>query len=400
MVRTLPLDEARARATAPDFTQVFHDAAPNEGPLAGLTVAVKDLFDVAGYKTRAGSVARDRLPPATADCTAVARLRAAGAALVGHANMTEFAYSGVGLNPHFGTPLTPLIEGAIAGGSTSGGASAVARGLTDVALGTDTGGSLRIPAAFCGLLGFKPTASEVPRDGVVPLSHSLDAVGAIARDPVVLRRAMEVLRGAPYPNEGPPAELVVPENFGLTDLEPEIAAAFNAALSRLETHGYRIVHTGLPVLERYRQLPVWHFSAVESRVHHAAEYTEHRSEIDPRVAARMARADEVSAPEYARTLLERNRIVAQAREELGSRALVLPTVAMLPPQLSAFEAEGAFDRLNLLALRNTTLANVIDGCSVALPLSDTPGAGLMLTAAGGLDAMLVAAAEALYERIL
>lgn len=166
--------------SAPDFTQGFAPVATSDGPLSGLRVGIKDLFDVAGYVTKAGSRTRAGLAPATQDAAAVAALRGAGATLVGHTNMTEFAYSGLGLNPHFGTPMTPLIDGAIAGGSTAGGAAALAKGDIDLALGTDTGGSLRIPAAFCGVVGFKPTAASVSAIGAVPLSHTLDSVGPMA----------------------------------------------------------------------------------------------------------------------------------------------------------------------------------------------------------------------------
>ncbi len=149
------LDAARTRAAAPDFTRTFDDPVEGEGPLSGLNVAVKDLFDVRGQVAHAGSLVRKGIAPAAKDAVAVSRLRNAGAGLIGHANMTEFAYSGLGLNPHYGTPLTPLREGCIAGGSTSGGASAVARGMADIALGTDTGGSRTyFGPLFCGLFGF------------------------------------------------------------------------------------------------------------------------------------------------------------------------------------------------------------------------------------------------------
>ncbi|WP_406736964.1 amidase family protein [Thioclava sp. GXIMD4215] len=391
-----PLTLARARAKAPDFTQVFTGPVPgpSDGPLDGLTVAVKDLFDVQGYQTRAGSKARDTRPLAAKDALAVARMRAAGAGLVGHTNMTEFAYSGLGQNPHYGTPLTPLIAGAIAGGSTSGGASAVARGVADIALGTDTGGSLRIPAAFCGIIGFKPTADDVPRDGAVALSHTLDSVGVMARDALTLHAAMEVLRDAPYDEAELPQELILPRSFGRDALDPQVAEAFEDAREVLTEAGYRIIEMDLPFLDLYRQLEIWHFSAVESRLHHASEYAEHHDRIDSRVTKRMARADEVTAPDYARSLLLRETIARSAKRELLGRAIVLPTTPILPPQLSALEDEEAFNRLNQLALHNTSLANVIDGCAISLPLPHA-GVGLMLVAARHEDAKLIHAAHKL-----
>ncbi|SNT73763.1 amidase family protein [Paracoccus seriniphilus] len=393
------LNQARAQATAPDFIQVFDDPITAEGPLSGLTVAVKDLFDVQGYATGAGTAPRTDRPLATRDAAAVARLRAAGAGLIGHANMTEYAYSGLGLNPHHGTPLTPLIEGCIAGGSTSGGASAVARGVADIALGTDTGGSARIPAAFCGIYGFKPTASTIPRDGAVPLSHSLDSVGVLTRDPALLRPTLNVLRDTPLPAADMPGTVIVPQNFGLDDVAPEIVEAFETALEVLAEGGISIRRLSLPFFDRYRALPVWQFSAVESRCHHGAEYDAHRDRLDPRVASRMARAEETDAPGYARTLLARQALADEATRIFADMPILLPSVAIMPPRLSDLEDDASYDRLNLLALRNTSLANVIDGCSVSLPLADLPGAGLMLTGPRGSDAMMLGMAEVLASEL-
>lgn len=397
MTRTpqLLLDAARARATAPDFTQVFDDPVTAQGPLSGLTVAVKDLFDVAGHVTRAGTVVRKDAPPATSDAEVVARLRAAGAGLIGHANMTEYAYSGLGLNPHYGTPLTPLHEGCIAGGSTSGGASAVARGVADIALGTDTGGSARIPAAFCGLFGFKPTAQSVPRSGAVPLSHSLDSVGVLTRDVGLLRSALNVLRSRPLAAAPMPRRVIVPENFGLDELDAEVADAFDAALLSLQAAGVAVLRLSLDIFDSYRALPVWQFSAVESRAFHGAEYDTAQAALDPRVASRMARADGLSAIDFARTRAAREELIAQARHLFTDTPIVLPSVAIMPPKLDDLRDDADYDRINLLALRNTSFANLIDGCSVSVPVKSHPGVGVMLTAAAGQDAMLMGMAEGL-----
>ncbi len=376
----------------PNFTQIFTPTDMPEGPLSGLRVGIKDLFDVKGYVTRAGSRSRANLPAATEDADAVARLRAAGGTLVGHTNMTEFAYSGLGLNPHFGTPLSPVVEGAIAGGSTSGGAAALASGQIDLALGTDTGGSLRIPAAFCGVVGMKPTAATLSSRGAVALSHTLDSVGPMARDVATVRKACDVLAAPGSQNPAPLKHLIVPENFGMNDLDDAVAAAFEVSIAKLQALGFTIERRRLAFLEIYATLPVWHFSAVESRVHHAAQYDQTPELIDARVKARMDRADQVSAVAYAQTLALRETIVAQARAELGDQGILLPTVAILPPQLSVFDDPAEFDRLNLLALRNTTLANVIDGCSISLPIRARAGAGLMLTAPAYRDLALLNAA--------
>lgn len=389
------LDAARARADAPDFTSVFADPVGHQGPLSGLNVAIKDLFDVRGHVTRAGTMVRNDTAPATQDAKAVARLRAAGAGLIGHANMTEYAYSGLGLNPHYGAPLTPLRAGCIAGGSTSGGASAVARGVADIALGTDTGGSARIPAAFCGIVGFKPTAVTLPRDGAVPLSQSLDSVGVLTGEVGLLRPVLNVLRDTPLEAAPLPRSVIVPENFGMDALDDEVATAFEAALQILREAGITVRRLSLDIFERYRALPVWHFSAIESRANHGEEYDHARDRLDPRVASRMARADGVSGIDYARTLAARAALIAEARQLFADTPVALPSVAIMPPRLDALQDEAAYDRINLLALRNTSFGNVIDGCSISLPITAHPGAGLMLTAASGRDAMLVTLAEAL-----
>src|SRR5438874_12202294 len=169
--------EARAVADAQDQLRQSGYVA---SPLAGIPVSIKDLFDVAGEVTLAGSKALDDRPPATADAPVVARLKAAGAIIIGRTNMTEFAFSGVGINPHYGTPGNPYDRSLIPGGSSSGAAVSVGDGQAVVAIGTDTGGSVRIPAAFCGIAGFKPTQYRVSRDGAVPLSTTLDSIGPLA----------------------------------------------------------------------------------------------------------------------------------------------------------------------------------------------------------------------------
>jgi aspartyl-tRNA(Asn)/glutamyl-tRNA(Gln) amidotransferase subunit A len=389
------LDAARTRAAAPDFTRTFDDPVEGEGPLSGLNVAVKDLFDVRGQVAHAGSLVRKGIAPAAKDAVAVSRLRNAGAGLIGHANMTEFAYSGLGLNPHYGTPLTPLREGCIAGGSTSGGASAVARGVADIALGTDTGGSARIPAAFCGLFGFKATAQTISREGAVPLSHSLDSVGVLTRDVGLLRPVLNVLRDRPLSPSATPRAVIVPENFGMDDLDAEVADAFEAALDALQASGVSVRRQTLDFFDDYRALPVWHFSAVESRAHHGAHFDTARETLDPRVASRMARADGVTAIDFARTIAAREALIERAARLFSDTPVALPSVAIMPPKLDDLRDDATYDRINLLALRNTSLANVIDGCSVSMPIASHPGAGLMLTAAAGRDAMLLNMAETL-----
>ncbi|MGR3625697.1 MAG: amidase family protein [Limimaricola sp.] len=370
-------------------------AARADGPLAGALVSVKGLYDVAGEVTHAGTRFLEKNPAAETDAPAVARLRAAGAVLTGHTAMSELAYSGLGLNDHHGTADNPAWPGRIPGGSTSGGAASVAAGLADVAIGSDTGGSLRIPAAFCGLTGFKPTQSSVPRDGTVPLSDSLDSLGPIARNVEGCAATWRVMAGRDAPDAAPaPLRLRVARGFGFDDLDPQVAAGFEALLAHLRGQGVEIDDTPLPLLSEYAAIPPWHLTSVECRAHHETAFQTEAAQFDPRVHARMGRADEVSAVSYRQTLNARTRFAAALSEALDGQALLLPTVAILPPEPRELADDEAFNRLNLMALRNTTLANIGDGCSIALPYRhDGVLLSLMLIAGHGADEALLASAR-------
>jgi len=212
-------DSARAAADAQDR---LRKAGYIASPLAGLPVSLKDLFDVSGERTLAGSKALGDSPPAQHDAPVVSRLRAAGAVLIGRTNMTEFAFSGVGINPHYGTPGNPYDRRLIPGGSSSGAAVSVADGGVVVAIGTDTGGSVRIPAALCGIVGFKPTQKRILRDGVTPLSTTLDSIGPLANSVACCAVADAVLAGElPSVPPATPVEAIrlgVPQTYVLNDL--------------------------------------------------------------------------------------------------------------------------------------------------------------------------------------
>ncbi|WP_197435783.1 amidase family protein [Agrobacterium vitis] len=390
--RTTALQSAIGReAHRAIFTALFPPAAPTTGPLNGCVVSVKALFDVAGHVTHAGSARRLSNPPAVEDAAAVSTLRGAGASLIGHTNMTELAYSGLGLNPHFGTPETPVVAGAIAGGSSSGAAASVARGYADIGLASDTGGSARIPAAFCGLVGWKPTASRIDRRGTVPLSFTLDGVGLIGRSVTDVAAAFSVLSPSSGGRVVRPT-LLVPEGFGLDELDPQVAASFETGLRRLRNAGWTIGSFDRAPMTAYANLAIWQFAAVESRALHPNDWKEaHR--LDPHVRRRMQRADEVAAAEYAATLAARQQFVGSMVAALSGDILLLPTVAILPPLIEDCSEAEAFDTLNRVTLRNTSLANVMDGCSISLPVAGHPGTGLMLTAGHGQDDMLLAAAR-------
>src|SRR5215813_12058388 len=242
-------DNARAAANAQDR---LRRAGYIASPLAGLPISIKDLFDVSGERTLAGSKALDDSPPAAGDAPVVTRLKAAGAVLVGRTNMTEFAFSGVGINPHYGTPGNPHDRSRIPGGSSSGAGVSVPDGMAAVAIGTDTGGSVRIPAAFCGLVGFKPTQARVPRDGASPLSSSLDSIGPLARSTEDCAIVDAIMAGEePVIPEAIPVEglrLAVPQTIMLDALEPAVAAAFERACAVLGRAGARLLDVKMPEL--------------------------------------------------------------------------------------------------------------------------------------------------------
>ena len=373
------------------FRELFEPTPLAQGlALSGYRVSVKDTFDVQGYTTCGGSRLLGKTP-AKVDAEAVARLREAGAHLLGHTNMTELAYSGLGVNPHFGTPDNPLKPGHIPGGSTSGGAVSVALGIADIALGTDTGGSLRTPAAFCGVTGFKPSQGSVSRKGCLPLSDSLDSVGPIAKTVADCQKAWEVIAGvvaAPF-NHG--YKLVVPTNFGLDGIDSEVKAGFEEGIARLKNAGFSIETREVPVLEEYKSLPVWQFSAVESHHYYQNMFDTTDAQLDPRVASRIARASEVTESEFEQTKAQRQAWIEHFAEQEPDTILLMPTVAITPPTFEALTEDSEYNRINLLCLRNTSVANVLNGCSLSLPYT-TPNQepmGIMLTAKNGRDAELL-----------
>ncbi|MEW6256947.1 MAG: amidase [Pseudomonadota bacterium] len=388
---------ARAAAEAQDRLRA---AGAQGSPFAGIPLAIKDLFDVAGEVTTAGSRVLADAEPAAADAPAVARLRQAGFVHVGRTNMTEFAYSGLGMNPHYGDPRAPFERsaGRVSGGSTSGGAVAVADAMAHAALGTDTGGSSRIPAAFCGIVGFKPTARRVPLEGAFPLSGSLDSIGPLARSVACCAALDALLAGTPpvplLPRPLQGLRLLVPTTVALDELDAEVAEAFEAAVERLSQAGARITSAPVPEFGEVAGINAkGGFPAAESYAVHRAMLAEAEAAYDPRVAVRIKRGAGQSAADYLDLLAARRSLIARARTRLAPYdALLLPTVAILPPRIADLADEAAYGRANLLALRNPTLINMIDGCALSVPLSGAGGApvGLMLAGLAGTDAEILA----------
>ena len=389
------------------------DAAQAAGialhPLAGLPVSIKDLFDVAGETTLSGSTVCQGEPAATADAPAVARLRAAGAAVLGKTNMTEFAFSGVGINPHLGTPRNPAdpTRARIPGGSSSGAAVSVALGLCVAALGSDTGGSIRIPAALCGLVGFKSTQSRVPRTGAMELSRTLDTVCAMTRSVEDCLTVDGVLSGAPLAVRQRPLKglrLALPQTVLLDDMEPAVARAFERALSRLSAQGAEVVAVPLAELAEIPTLNApGGLSAVEGHAVHHARLARQGGAFDPRVAARLATGAAVTAQQYLALHDRRRDWIARVESQLQRfDALVCPTVPLLAPALQPLvDSDEAFFKANGLLLRNTFAINYLDGCAFSLPCQ-APGdlpVGLMLSSVGGDDARLAAVALAVQAAL-
>jgi len=368
----LNVDHARAQAAA----------ARRDSPLAGLAVSVKDLFDVAGEVTAAGSIVLAGAAPAAADCPAVARLREAGATLLGRTNMSEFAFSGVGINPHHGTPANAATAGLdptprVPGGSTSGGAVSVAAGAAWAALGSDTGGSIRIPAALQGLVGFKSTARQVPTEGAVPLSTTLDTVCAITRsvrDAVVLH---ELLARRPVALTGKPLSaltLAVASTVMLDALEPAVARAFDRTLATLRAAGATIVECPLPTLNELAGLnAAGGFPAAESWAWHRRRLASDGTRYDPRVALRIRRGERMSAADYVELMWARKDWIARSEAAIaGFDALLSPTVPLVAPPIAPLLAsDEAFFATNGLLLRNPSVVNFLDGCALSLPCQAT-----------------------------
>ena len=357
-------------------------------PLAGIPVSVKDLFDVAGQTTAAGSTILSGAPPAPADCPAVARLRAAGAALVGRTNMVEFAFSGVGINPHYGTPVNPadLACERIPGGSSSGAAVSVATGAALVGLGSDTGGSIRIPAALCGIVGFKSTARLVPATGAVPLSTSLDTVCALTRSVRDAVTVHEVLSARAVKLAGKPlsaCRIAVVRTQMQDALCSTVAAAFEQSLRVLRHAGAHIEEIALEEVNDLASInATGGLSAAESYAWHRKLIAEHQAEYDPRVALRILRGASMSAADYIDLLAARQAWIGRMQTRLSPfDAVISPTVPIVAPSIaSVLNNDDEFFRINALLLRNTSVVNMLDGCAISLPCH-APGqlpVGLML----------------------
>ncbi len=377
------------------------------GPLVGVTVSIKDLFDVEGQVTASGSVVLRQDPPALRDAEVVSLLREAGAIPVGRTTMTEFAYSGLGLNPHYGTPLNPFERevGRIPGGSTSGGVISVTDGMATIAMGSDTGGSCRIPAALCGVVGFKSTAARYSQEGVLPLSRSLDSVGFIAPSVSCCVAVDQVLAKEDYWQKEisvkTPLQVGVLQNVVQEGLDEDVKNNFERVIEILKLQGVAMRSIQSPVIDRIIEIQG------QPRIVSAEAYAQFEQtlqtkseQMDPRIASRIIKGKDVSSAIYIRTLYERQTLIKRWHQEfLDDTVWIMPTVPMIAPRMSDLVVDDEYFRINGLMLRNPGLFNFLDACAISIPnhlLGHAP-TGLMLVAPGGHDQQLLAIAQIIEQ---
>lgn len=407
-VRTFLLihdDEALATADRVDAERRGGSRLP---ALAGIPISIKDLFDEAGVVTLGGSTVLVGSPAATRDSIVVDRLRKAGAVIVGRTNLVEFAYSGLGINPHYGTPRNAFDRtiGRVPGGSTSGGVISVTDGMAAGAIGTDTGGSTRIPAALNGLVGFKPTARRVPLDGVLPLSRTLDSAGPIAKTVADCALLDQVLaaetNGVPAPARLRGLRLAVPKTVFQDDLSPAVATAFAAALDRLSAAGATIIE--LPMAEFAQAAAVSPRGALAS----AEAFSVHRQwmkdgadKYDPRVMARIRAGEAITTAKYKELLQLRERFVNTINAAATDYdAMLMPTTPDTAPTIAeASKDDESYFRLNGRMLRNTSIVNLFDGCALSVPCHEpgTAPVGIMIAGAQNTDRKVLAIGLAVEE---
>jgi aspartyl-tRNA(Asn)/glutamyl-tRNA(Gln) amidotransferase subunit A len=397
------VDRQAALAQA-DAMDKLRAAGAEPSPYAGIPISIKDLFDIRGQVTKAGAKVLSDALPATDDAPVVARLRGAGFVLIGRTNMSEFAFSGLGLNPHFDTPRNPWdrATGRVPGGSSSGGAVSVVDGMAHATLGTDTGGSCRIPAAFTGIVGFKPTARRVPTVGAVPLSTSLDSVGPLARSVACCAALDAILSGEPEADLGGASieglRLAVPKTVVLDQMDGSVSRDFERTLSRLSAAGARITSIDVPEFSDIARINArGGFAASESFAWHREFLKAYPERYDPRIKMRIERGQLMTAADYLDLLAARQAYIAGVTKRVRMfDALVFPTVPIVAPTISELESDDAFTACNLLVLRNSTTINLLDGCAASVPMHDEGQAPTGLTVANisGSDAVVLRAAAA------
>ncbi|WP_415163782.1 amidase [Ottowia sp.] len=403
--------DAEAALTMAAAADTRLSAGTPRSPIDGLPVSVKDLFDVAGQVTRAGSLVLAGASPATAHAAVVRRLVDAGAVIIGRTNMTEFAYSGLGINPHYGTPLNPWdrAQGRIPGGSSSGAAVSVSDGMAVAGIGSDTGGSVRIPAALCGLTGWKPTARRVPMRGMFPLSVHLDSIGPIARTVQCCAVLDAVLSGQPPADVSTMSlrglRLAAPQTLVHEGVDAQVGQALERALGLLSAAGARIVPLVVPEFLELSSINArGGFTALEAWAAHGSRLQAARDRYDPRVAVRIEKGRDATLADLLALIAARQDWIERTSARLNSfDAFLMPTVPRVAPLLAPLvESDTLFSEANLLMLRNPTLINFLDGCAISLPchIQDEAPVGLMLAAPNGSDARLLTIAQAVESTLI
>jgi len=401
-IMTVYRDDARRTADAADARA---RDGKSLGPLDGRIVTIKDLFDVAGEVTCAGSkLIQSEEVVAKSDAPAVARLRAAGAVIAAKTTMVEFAFAAIGANPHFGTPGNPADRSRVPGGSTSGGAVAVADGMCEITIGSDTGGSTRIPAALCGIVGFKPSQQRIPLQGAFPLSKTLDSIGPMAMTVADCAAADAVMAGEATTL---PSLLLKNTRIGIAtgmpveQLDDIVAPAWDAAVRKL-TAAAKATEVALPHLDGMAAVnakgglvPPEGFSV------HRARYERAGKDIDPMIAARFEKAAKIAPADYDDMLRQRNDLAGKMDAFLSSfDAIAMPTCPIVAPTIAEVSDPHTFARKNAMLLRNTSIGNFFNLTSISLPLPGTRlPVGLMLIARNDSDRKLFALATEI-EKLL
>jgi aspartyl-tRNA(Asn)/glutamyl-tRNA(Gln) amidotransferase subunit A len=401
---TVYAEAARAAADAADARA---KAGGSLGPLDGAIVSIKDLFDVKGEATRAGSrILAEEAAPAAADAPALARLRAAGAVIVAKTNMSEFAFSGVGANPHFGTPGNPFDRSRAPGGSTSGGAVAVADGMCEIAIGSDTGGSTRIPAALCGIVGWKPSRQRVPTEGAFPLSFTLDSIGPMAKSVAECALADAVMAGeTPWTVEPVSLgglRLGIVQGMPFDGIDDTVAKAWESATGKLGKAGARLSEETVALIPDMIAVNAkGGFAPAEAFAIHRDRLKRRGADVDRNIRARMERGGTMTAADYIDMAQDRLRLIRAMDARLsGLDALILPTTAIVAPKIAEVTTPETFAPKNMMLLRNTSMINFFDLCAISLPLPRGGGlaAGFMVVARNGADRHLFNIAAAM-ERL-
>lgn len=397
---SVDVNGARAAADAMDSLRAS-GVAPS--PLAGIPVSIKDLFDVQGQVTTAGSVVLKDAPAAIRDAAAIARLRQAGMVLIGRTNMSEFAFSGVGLNPHYGTPWNPSDKQThrIPGGSSSGAAVSVGADMVPVGIGTDTGGSCRIPAAYCGVVGYKPSQFRVSREKAFPLSKSFDSIGPLANTVDCCSAIDALMSQVQVGNRSAVSashiKVAVPQTLVLDEMDQKVSAAFTDALKTLSDAGVLVEDISLEILG---QIPGLYknggIATAEALAVHRDRLSSREMLYDRRIAARIRQGESVSAADYIDIKEAREELISEVSRAMAPYdALIMPTVPLVAPMVSELDEDEAYLNFNRLSLRNTMVGNFLDSCGISIPCQkqgELP-VGLMLMAVNGADDKLFGVAK-------